>query len=38
MDPAVYILNNEIHKVDNMIVWEKGIVLNTIGIRKISKI
>ena len=37
MDPAVYILNNEIHKVDNMIVWEKGIILNTIGIRRILK-
>ena len=30
MDPAVYILNNEIDKIDNMI------VLDTIGIRKIS--
>ena len=38
MDLAVYILNNEMYKVDNMIVWEKGIVLNAIGIRKISKI
>ena len=37
MDLAVYILNNEIDKIDNMIVWGKGIVLDTIGIRKISR-
>jgi len=37
MDLAVYILNNEIDKIDNMIVWGKGIILNTIGIRRILK-
>ncbi len=38
MDLAVYILDNESDKVDNMIVWEKGILWNTSGIRKVLEI